>query len=105
MKIFRNIPGAVKVYSNLRYLNGFKREIDDARAKGDQEREMENICYAISTWGDKLSKSLGMDIKVYGKENLPEKGPVERKTFRKKDLWYLCQTIRAMRTSWLFAQP
>ena len=76
MKIFRNIPGAVKVYSNLRYLNGFKREIDDARAKGDQEREMENICYAISTWGDKLSKSLGMDIKVYGKENLPEKGPV-----------------------------
>ena len=76
MKIFRNIPGAVKVYSNLRYLNGFKREIDDAKAKGDQEREMENICYAISTWGDKLSKSLGMDIKVYGKENLPEKGPV-----------------------------
>lgn len=76
MKIFRNIPGAVKLYANLGYLNGFKREIDDARAKGDQEREMKNICYAISTWGQKLTASLGMEIKIYGKENLPASGPV-----------------------------
>lgn len=76
MKIFRNIPGAVKVYFNLKYLNRFKHEIDDARKTGDQPREMENICYAINTWGDKLTKSIGIDIKRYGTENLPDKGPV-----------------------------
>ncbi len=76
MKIFGNIPGAIKVYGSLKYLNQYKREIDDAKAKGDQEREMKNILLASSTWSKKLTEALGIDVQVYGRENLPTQGPV-----------------------------
>lgn len=39
MKVFQNIPGITKVLSSLPELGRLKREIDSARAVGDNERE------------------------------------------------------------------
>lgn len=76
MKIFANIPGAIRIYGNLRHLNQFKKEIEKAKATGDLEREREYILKATSTWGKALCKSAGVTIEVRGRENLPLKGPV-----------------------------
>ncbi len=76
MKIIRNIPSAITIYSNLRYLNKYKKEIEDAKKVGDIQREKENILLATSTWGKKLSEAAGMKITAYSRENLPTEGPV-----------------------------
>lgn len=76
MKIFRNIPGAIKIYGNLRHLNKFKKEIDAARKSGDFIREREFILKATTTWGQTLSSSAGVKVNVYGRENLPTTSPV-----------------------------
>ncbi len=76
MNIIKNIPGAVKIYANLKHLNKFKSNIKAARKSGDRENERKNILLATSTWGTLLSKSAGMNINVYGRENLPINGPV-----------------------------
>ncbi len=76
MKIIRNIPAAFTIYSNLRYLNKYKKEIEDAKLKSDIEKEKENILLATSTWGKKLAENAGMKVTVYGRENLPTKGPI-----------------------------
>lgn len=76
MKIIGNIPGVIKIYANLRHLNKFKKEIEDAKITGDKEREKKNILLATSTWGKALSKSAGMNVTLYGEENLPKEGPI-----------------------------
>lgn len=76
MIIIRNIPGVYKFYSCLKYLTRYRDEIDRARRSGDDEKEREYILKATSLWGKKMSQRLNMDIKVYGRENLPSEGPV-----------------------------
>lgn len=76
MKIIKNIPAAIKIYSNLRYLTKYKKEIESARIKGDYEKERKNILLATTTWSKKLSESMNVKIDVYGKENLPQNGPI-----------------------------
>lgn len=74
MKVFQNIPGITKVLSSLPELGRLKREIDSARAVGDNERERAAILEATSTWGNRLMKSFHIDLSVYGKENIPKEG-------------------------------
>lgn len=76
MKIFGNIRYLFKAVNNLKYLNEYKKEIIDARAKGDLEREKKNILLATSHWGKNFSKDLGWTIDLTGQENLPSEGPV-----------------------------
>jgi 1-acyl-sn-glycerol-3-phosphate acyltransferase len=76
MKIVRNLPSVIKAYSALKYLTAYKKEIATAREDGNVEKEKEAILKATTTWGRKLSQLIGVDISVYGKENLPKEGPV-----------------------------
>lgn len=76
MKLIPNIPGAIKLYTTLKHLNRFKREIEDAKAKGDYERERIYIQKAENTWANNVMKIFGSDLTVHGQENIPEKGPV-----------------------------
>lgn len=76
MKIFRNIPAAVKLYSALKQFNPYKAAIEDAKKKGDYERERENIQAAESIWSKHVMDMFGAQLVVHGKENIPSKGPV-----------------------------
>ena len=76
MKIIPNLPKIIKAYYALRYLTEHKKQIEQARATGDIEAEKHGILQATTTWGRKLSELFGAKITVYGKENLPQKGPV-----------------------------
>lgn len=76
MKIIPNIPGAIKLFTTLKYLAPFKREIEDAKAKGDYERERLNIQKAEDAWANNVMAIFGSNLTVHGKENLPKEGPV-----------------------------
>lgn len=76
MKLLQNIPGFIKLYSLLGGLNQYKKEIEDAKAKGDYERERRNIQLAEDIWANSIMKAFGCNLQVYGKEHIPEKGPV-----------------------------
>jgi 1-acyl-sn-glycerol-3-phosphate acyltransferase len=76
MKIIPNLTSLIKAYYALKYLTEHKKEIEQARAAGDIEREKQAILEATTTWGKKLAALFGATITVYGKENLPKKGPV-----------------------------
>lgn len=94
MKIFRNIPAAVKLYSALKQFNPYKAAIEDAKKKGDYERERENIQAAESIWSKHVMDMFGAQLVVHGKENIPSKGPV-----------VLSEIIRVMRISSLISPP
>jgi len=76
MKIIPNIPGAVRLYLALPQLTPFKREIESAKKNGDYERERLYIYKAVQTWSNHVLHVFGSSLTVYGKENLPETGPV-----------------------------
>ena len=76
MKIFANIPGAVKFLKSLKYMKPYKAAIDNARAAGDLEKEREYILKATSSWGPMIMDMFGSKVNVTGLENLPDKGPV-----------------------------
>lgn len=76
MKLFKNIKFIWTAVINLKYLNQYKKEIKDARQKGDLNREKKNILLATSNWGKNLAKDLDWKLEVTGRENLPEKAPV-----------------------------
>lgn len=76
MKLFANIPGAVKLIHCLKYLKPNKALIEEAKAAGDLERERKYILQSTSTWGPMVMEMFGSTVTVHGLENLPEKGPV-----------------------------
>lgn len=76
MKIFANIPGALKLVNCLKYLEVNKKAIEDAKASGDFEKEREYILKSTSYWGPMVLKMFGSTLNVKGIENLPDKGPV-----------------------------
>jgi 1-acyl-sn-glycerol-3-phosphate acyltransferase len=74
--ILKNILPAIKLYDSLKYISGYKKEIFDARKKGDFEREREYILKSTKRWGDQLVKVYDIQLNIAGKENLPDRGPV-----------------------------
>lgn len=76
MKILPNIPGAVKIYAALRYLNKEKKNIIAARAAEDYEKERVHIQAAENTWANKVMEAFNVELVVHGEENLPKEGPV-----------------------------
>ena len=76
MKIIQNIPSFIKLYTTLKHLNKYKKEIEAARAAGDCERERLYIRKAETAWSSNVMKLYGSDLRVHGKENLPKEGPV-----------------------------
>lgn len=76
MKILQNIPGFIKLYSLLGRLNKYKREIEDAKAKDDYERERRSIQMAEKIWANDIMKTFGCNLQVYGEEHIPKQGPV-----------------------------
>lgn len=76
MKIFANIPGALKLVICLKYMRSNKHEIERAKAAGDFEREREYILKSTSSWGPMVMEMFGSTLNVRGLENLPDKGPV-----------------------------
>lgn len=71
MKIISNLPMFVKFISYLKYLNKYKKDIYNARVNGNKNEEREYILKATSSWGKAVVENLNIDLKVYGKENLP----------------------------------
>lgn len=76
MKIFANIPGAVKLITCLKYLRPHKMAIEEAKAEGDTSKEREYILKATSKWGRMVMDMFGSKVNVKGIENLPDNGPV-----------------------------
>lgn len=76
MKIFANIPGALKLIFCLKYLKENKKKINEARAAGDFETERKWILKSSSAWGPYVISTFGSTLNVRGKENIPKEGPV-----------------------------
>lgn len=76
MKIFSNIPGAIKLVYCLKYLKENKKKISEAKAAGDFEAERKWILKSSSTWGPYVLDTFGSTLNVKGEENIPENGPV-----------------------------
>lgn len=76
MKIFSNIPGAIKLIDCLKYLKAYKIGIEEAKAEGNAEKEREFILKATSTWGPMVLDRFGSKLTIQGMENLPDEGPV-----------------------------
>lgn len=60
----------------LNALAPYKRQMEKARKRGDDEAEREAILTCAKTWSANVLKMFGADVEVIGRENLPEKGPV-----------------------------
>ena len=76
MKIIKNIVPVVKIIGTLKPQKKIFKKIHQAIEKNDPELERKYILESTSTWGDDIMTLLGSEIHVYGKENLPEEGPV-----------------------------
>ncbi|MGI6203834.1 MAG: lysophospholipid acyltransferase family protein [Anaerovoracaceae bacterium] len=76
MIIIRNIPTIIRLAGSLPPLKELKKEIDGARAAGDDETERIAIRKAEDIWGDELIERLQIDLHVEGRENIPDEGPV-----------------------------
>lgn len=76
MKIIKNIPAAIKLYGNLRFLKKHQKNIEKYKAEGNYEKEREYIRLAEYEWANRLLDDFGMDLHVHGEENLPKEGPV-----------------------------
>lgn len=76
MKIFSNIPGAIKLIDCLKYLKTYKTGIEEAKRAGDAKKEREFILKATSTWGPMVLDRFGSKLNIQGMENLPKEGPV-----------------------------
>ncbi len=76
MKIIQNIPAAIKLYGNLRFLNRYKKNIEKYKAEKNYEKERENIRLAEFDWSNRLLEDFGCELHVHGEENLPKEGPV-----------------------------
>ena len=75
MKVLGNIVPGIKIAAALKWFRVNKKEIYDARAKEDYERERKYILKSTSDWGKNLCRELGIEIDVEGRENLPDSGP------------------------------
>ena len=64
MKIIRNLPGFFKLWTTLKKLNEYKSEIEDAKAKGDVERECRNILLAETVWSSDVLTMFGSELVV-----------------------------------------
>ena len=76
MIILRNIPNAIRIVRATNDFGILREQIYLARGKGQFERERRMILLAESRWGKRLCESVGINIEVTGRENLPTKGPV-----------------------------
>lgn len=76
MKIIGNIVPFTKLIKALKWFNVNKKGILAAREAGDKEEEKRLILKSTDTWGKNVCKSIGIDIEVEGKENIPTEGPV-----------------------------
>lgn len=76
MKIFANIPAAIKLIKDIKYFNKNLKKIEDAKAAGDFEEERKWILDSTSTFGPMIVNDFGCDLHVTGEENIPDKGPV-----------------------------
>ena len=76
MKIFRNLPAFAKLVYCLKYFNPYKKGIEAARAKGDDEEERRQILAATASWGPMVMDMFGCKVNIEGFDNLPEEGPV-----------------------------
>lgn len=76
MNVIKNIPGIIKVVGSLPELSRLRREIDAARAAGDDRREQAAILAATDKWGHHLVRSFDAHLHVEGQENIPTRGPV-----------------------------
>lgn len=71
----KNIGFGIFMYWDLRTISKNKKMIHKYRAEGNLEAERREICQAETTWGRHLIEKTGADIRVTGRENIPE-GPV-----------------------------
>ena len=76
MIIFRNIPNAIRIVRTTNEFGLLREQIYLAKEKGQFRRERRMILLAENRWGKRLCNSLGIEIEVTGRENLPKEGPV-----------------------------
>ncbi|MBR0373815.1 MAG: 1-acyl-sn-glycerol-3-phosphate acyltransferase [Mogibacterium sp.] len=76
MNVFTTIPKFVELNSELKRFSRNEPAIRAAQAAGDVEEERRIILAGTGSFADAMADRLKMTIEVYGKENLPESGPV-----------------------------
>lgn len=72
MNILKMGPLAMWLYNQLIPLRDINRNIKIAREKGDNEKEREYILKATQKWGKNLMDHAKVDLRVTGRENVPE---------------------------------
>jgi 1-acyl-sn-glycerol-3-phosphate acyltransferase len=75
MKLLKNIPFALWMYSTLWSLRQGKNEIRRCRREGDAEKEREAIFSVCSSWASNVLAHYGVEVETEGLENVPP-GPV-----------------------------
>ena len=76
MKIFPNIPAAIRLMRDVKYFNKNLKRIEAAKAAGDFEEERRWILDSTSTFGPMIMEQFGCDLHIQGEENIPDEGPV-----------------------------
>ncbi len=72
MKVFRNIPFVFFMYGQLPLLKEIDRKRESAKRAGDFEEERKQILEATSMWGKNVVDKFGVDLRVSGRDNVPE---------------------------------
>lgn len=76
MKIIQNIIPFVRMKLALNALAPYKKQMYEARKKGQDEEEREAILMCSNTWSINVLRMFGAEVEVIGRKNLPEKGPI-----------------------------
>ena len=72
MKVFRNIPFVFFMYGQLPLLKEIDRKRENAKRAGDFEEERKQILEATSMWGKNVVDKFRVDLRVSGRDNVPE---------------------------------
>ena len=74
MKIFGNIGPAIRLANTVRIHKSDMKAIQEARAEGDTEKEINLIAYSTKIWVNEFIEAFDLDVNVKGRENIPD-GP------------------------------
>ena len=82
MSRLRNLPDGIRLMHTIIHFNFYSRGIEKARAEGDAVKEREEIASSTLIWAKDVAEKFRMDIRVTGRENIPERCSSPRKAAR-----------------------
>ncbi len=76
MNLFKTVPAALAVASEIKKYNANIPKFEELRSKGMDEEERALLLECTTKFGDSLSKRLHVNYEVIGEENIPDNGPL-----------------------------